>query len=336
MLDKRLARVVTCLLGHLDHLGPDPLHFAQADIVNLVRTLVGGGHLPDAEIIIFGTAGLGRDAGGLCAFRSVALRVPAEMLAQSGVNHGFDGVGCLIGETCERSFVDRFGAFAGERLVEARVLRIIGHQPGNARFIAFHRHARLDIAAGEGLVGNCDRLVIDLGILLQPVDIGPVILRVAERQIVLLAGETLVPAAAVGEVDRALAIAVRLHFLRQRAVQDTIIGLVILAQWGGVDRIQPFEPGPGLCHALVFCFQARIADPADRIVDTQRGREFGILVELIGPIFVDDIVQGLGLRGSGMLGRGGLGVQWCGGQQRQRQQQGKSCSQHFSLRKYLW
>ena len=332
MLDKRLARVIAGLPGDLHHLGADPLDLAQADIVNLVGAPVGRRHLPDAEIIIFRAAGLGRDAGGLGAFRCIVLHIPVEMLAHRRVDHRFDRLGRLVGQRRIGGFVDRFRPLAGEWLVEARVFRVVGQQPGNARFIAFHRYAGLDIAAGEGLVGDRDRLVIDLGILFQPVDIGPVILRVAERQVVLHAGEILVPAAAVGEVDRPLAIAVRLDLLGERPAQDAVVGLVILGQRGGVDRVQPFQPCLRLFDALVFGLEAGIGDPADRIFDPERGREFRKLVELIGPVFVDDIVQGLGLRGGAMLGRGGLGVQRPGGQQRQRQQQGKSCSQHFSLR----
>ena len=329
MLDKRLARIIARLLGDLHHLGADPLHFAQADIVNFVGAPVGRRHLPDAEIIIFRAAGLGRDAGGLGAFRCIVLHIPVEMLAHRRVDHGFDRLGRLVGQRRIGGFVDRLRLLAGERLVEARVFRVIRQQPGNAGFIAFHRDAGLDIAAGQRLVGDGDRLVIDLGILFQPVDIGPVILRVAEWQVVLHAGEILVPAAAVGEVNRALAIAVRLDLLSERPAEDAIVGLVILAQRPGVDRIQPFQPGPGLFHALVFRLQAGIADPPDRIFHPERGSEFRILLELIGPVIVNDSVQGLGLRGSAMLGRRGLGVHRRGGEQRERQQQGKSWFWHF-------
>ena len=329
MLDKSLARIIARFFRNFDHLGADPFHFAKPDIVNFVCALVGGRHLANAEIIIFRAAGLCRDAGGLSAFRGIACGIPVEMLAQGRRDDRLNCFRRFIRHACERRFVDRFGALAGKWLVEARILRVFRQQAGKAGFIAFHRHAGLDIAAGQRLVGDGDRLVIDLGILFQPVDIGPVILRVAERQVVLHAGEILVPAAAVGEVDRALAIAVRLDLLGERPAEDAIVGLVIVAQRLGVDRIQPFQPSHGLFHALVFGLQAGIADPSDRIFHPERGSEFRILLELIGPVIVNDNVQGLGLRGSAMLGRRRLRVHRRGGEQCERQQQGKSWLWHF-------
>ena len=97
--------------------------------------------------------------------------------------------------------------------------------------------------------------------MLQSVDIGLVILRIAERQVVLHAGKILVPATAVGEIDRALTIAVGFDLFGQRTAQNAMIGLVILTQGCGVDCGELREPDLRLCHTLIFGFETGIADP---------------------------------------------------------------------------
>ena len=242
MLDKGLARIVTRFLGDFDHLGADSCDFAQADLVDIVRRPFGGRHLADTEVIIFRAARLRRNARCLGAVRGIVFHVPVEMLLHRGVDDAGDGPGGFCRQLVERRLVYSLGPLAQERLIETRLLGLVGDQTGNAGFIANHRDAGLDIAARQCLVGDRDRLIIDHGILFQPVDIGPVILCVPERQIVLHTGEILVPATAIGEIDRALAIAVRLNLLSQRPSQDAIVGFVVFAQRLGVDHLQLCQP----------------------------------------------------------------------------------------------
>ena len=127
---------------------------------------------------------------------------------------GFDDRVYAGDRLCCQHFEIRFayciGALPRIGSKKSGVTIIGGNQSGDRGFIAFECLTRLSIFTRYRNIGDFDILVIDLGILFQPVVVTDKIGLGFERQIIRHSGKILVPARICGEVDRALAKAVAL------------------------------------------------------------------------------------------------------------------------------
>ena len=195
------------------HFAADARHFAEAELMDLVRAHVRGRHLADTERIIVGTAGLGGHADRLRTGRGVIAYIPVALLGQRRVDLCLDHCCRLTAQFGKIGFADGGGARPGERLVETALGRIFGGEACDRAFEALQGDARLRIAAGNRLIGDGDRLRVDGGKLRQPVNIAAVIRFGAERQVVGHPRKILMPAGIAGEIDHTLTEAIAFDLL---------------------------------------------------------------------------------------------------------------------------
>ncbi len=167
---------------------------------------------------------------------------------------------------------DGGGAGAGERLVEARLGRVLGDHAGNGPFVAAEHRAGQHVAAAHGVAGDRQRLVVEPRILR---DAGQVAFEVgagAEGQVAGHAGEALVPAVIGGEQHVALAEPVRLDRFRQRAAQDTMGDAVGGRELAGRNALEPGEEGLRLAHLALARFGREVLDAVVIVAHAERRR----------------------------------------------------------------
>ena len=324
-------------VGDLGHLALDALDLGQADLVDLLRGLVGGGHLLDLEAVDRLAIGQVPHAGLAAPVRRVVVGDKLAQLRVGGahvvVDRGEDGViqALLVGRR------DRFGEMLqrlGEHAVHAGRLL----DAGDLLDHFFQQVLRRHHLVGHALARHRSDLVEQRRHRLQARQVVVVLLGAVERDRADEAGQRDVHAAHLVQRHLVELEVVGAQRVLQLAHHQLLVQLVAVGKAAGVDRLEALEE---ILGRLMVGLQMRQRGIAPAIVVAQvaeDGGELGAVLQRVLPLLGEQRVEGLHATGHVALGdglRGGRRLQRSGQGHRAREGQADQQRQGFHRQRPL-